>query len=372
MHLRTIEETAQRETGMLIRKGTVVVLYTRMASYFWDCLRTAVDQYGVQIEVVVESESKDAPIDFPTHRNIQVHRRETMSQQDLIRMTNADDVIGIVVMGWRDKEYLRSLKDCSAPVICGIDNPFTGNLRQWAGRIYAKFRLLKRMDYAWCAGRDAARLAAFIGFPSNRIATGLYAIAGADNRIAPLDDQSHEILYLGRFLDWKGVEDLAAAFISIPALHRQGWQLTFAGAGPLRQKLSEFADSHPDAIRIEGFVQPKDTLGRLGRSAVVCMPSWNEHWGVVLHEAAAAGRVLIASNEVHSGEQFLIDGYNGRIFPARDRDQLRSMLLWTFSQTPESRSIMGERSRKLAQRNSSELWAATLMSMLNSDKPCMS
>jgi glycosyltransferase involved in cell wall biosynthesis len=89
--------------------------------------------------------------------------------------------------------------------------------------------------------------------------------------------QPPEVLFAGRLLREKGVEDLVAA--------GEGLNLLVAGDGPLRSRV-------PGAL---GFV-PHEALQRLyARAAVVVCPSRSEGFGMSCAEAMAHGRAVVAT-----------------------------------------------------------------------------
>ena len=49
----------------------------------------------------------------------------------------------------------------------------------------------------------------------------------------------------------------------------------------------------------------------------------NEHWGVVVHEAAAAGLPLLLSNTTYAGTHFLVEGINGYSFDENNYKDLK-------------------------------------------------
>jgi len=119
---------------------------------------------------------------------------------------------------------------------------------------------------------------------------------GADKRryhIGPLDPT---ILFCGRLSWQKGPDILVEA---IPAILRQHPSSRFACAGDgdmsnaLESRIRQLGVAH--AVRFLGY-RNGDELVRLYKLAeVVCMPSRNEPFGIVVLEAWSAGKPVIAS-----------------------------------------------------------------------------
>jgi glycosyltransferase involved in cell wall biosynthesis len=114
--------------------------------------------------------------------------------------------------------------------------------------------------------------------------------------------------------------------------------LRVVGDGPLRHLV-------PDAV---GFVPPGE-LGRwYERAAVVVIPSRREGYGIVLREAMAWGRPVVASS-VGGLVDAVENGVTGVLVPPGDpaalRDAMRALL-----EDSDSRSRLGAAGRAKAQR----------------------
>ena len=78
-----------------------------------------------------------------------------------------------------------------------------------------------------------------------------------------------------------------------------------------------------------GFIndQPAVTHVFPSFSDLLVLPSDYEPWGLVVNEAAAAGIAMVCSSSVGAAFELVRDGYNGRIFPAGDLNELIEALL---------------------------------------------
>lgn len=122
-------------------------------------------------------------------------------------------------------------------------------------------------------------------------------------------------LYVGRLSAEKGADVLLEAW--------RGSQLPLrlVGEGPERERLAELAAQAPGA-ELTGFESPNQVARRLEEAGLVILPHrWEEPFGLVVIEAFAAGRPVIASNL--GGPAELIDhGVNGLLVPAGDPEAL--------------------------------------------------
>lgn len=115
--------------------------------------------------------------------------------------------------------------------------------------------------------------------------------------LAPLTTPStRDVLFLGRLIKQKGVDDLLAAAALMPTPPR----LEIAGDGPERRRLQAMARAHRLDARFHGFVHgpQKDALYR--RAALLCVPSrevggLGEGAPLVIAEARRYGLRVVAT-----------------------------------------------------------------------------
>ena len=196
--------------------------------------------------------------------------------------------------------------------------------------------------------------------------TGLY---GADpalfNSGAPLVARPKTFLFVGQFIPRKNVLGLARAFIRFAADHPD-WSLHLCGSGEQRDEIPV----HP-RIRIENFVQPPQLAELLRKARCLVLPSLEEHWGLVVHEAALTGCALALTDIVGAGDD-LARPQNSVLFPAGDdvaiERALRDIAAWDTAQWQSAERI----SRNLAREFGPEPFADAvdeILRRLESDHP---
>lgn len=117
------------------------------------------------------------------------------------------------------------------------------------------------------------------------------------------------LLYLGRLEPEKGLRELCSAFCSVvprfPGLH-----LTIAGWGTLEKELRQSYGSHPN-IAFAGKVFGAEKARLLSRISAMIVPStWAEPSGMVVMEAYAYGKPVIASR-IGGLTELITDGKTG-------------------------------------------------------------
>ncbi|MGA8262219.1 MAG: glycosyltransferase family 4 protein [Arenicellales bacterium] len=102
-----------------------------------------------------------------------------------------------------------------------------------------------------------------------------------------------EILFVGRYVNWKGID---AAILAVRGI--ESVNLTIAGAGPLEPLLKDLVCRlrMADRVSFEGSVEPGRMVGFMHRHHVLVLPSLYEGMSNTLLEAGLAGIACIASN----------------------------------------------------------------------------
>jgi glycosyltransferase involved in cell wall biosynthesis/peptidoglycan/xylan/chitin deacetylase (PgdA/CDA1 family) len=147
----------------------------------------------------------------------------------------------------------------------------------------------------------------------------------------------------GQMIRRKALDILLSACKLLPP---NGWQLTLVGEGPLRSKFeSEFLNRWDrDRVRFLGQVPYQDRASAFKGEHVFVFPSRWDGWGMVVPEALAAGRPVIASNHVISAHEFIQNGVNGFLIPKEDPPALAEKMRF-FITHPESIPAMGSAAR---------------------------
>ena len=128
------------------------------------------------------------------------------------------------------------------------------------------------------------------------------------------------LLFVGRMAAAKGVPVLIHAMARIRAAHPDA-HLTLIGDGPDRAKLeAQVADlGLARAITFTGYQTQDEVAAALSRAAVFVLPSFAEGVPVVLMEAMAARRPVVATR-IAGIPELVDDGVSGRIVAPGDGD----------------------------------------------------
>lgn len=203
-------------------------------------------------------------------------------------------------------------------VVVMFDNPWRGNFRQLIGAI--RFRTLwhNRFCAAWVAGQSGARLARFFGFKNEQIFTGMYGAAPDLFKAASaprITQRFKRLIFVGQLIPRKGIYELLTAWKMFMEKNPE-WELHVYGTGSLEDLVKK------SAVVFHGFQQPNVIAAAMQQSRFLVLPSYEEHWGLVVCEAAQAGCGLILSQAVGSGPD-LLTHENGVLVTKRCAESLR-------------------------------------------------
>lgn len=170
-------------------------------------------------------------------------------------------------------------------------------------------------------------------------------------------------LFVGQMVERKGVDTLVRA---VAALRRAGVACTavLAGDGPQQDEFRALAGELgvAGAVRFTGFVQPRDLPRLFAAGDVFVLPSRREGWGVVVHEALAAGLPVIASDQVNSAVDLLAEGECGWLFAAGDPASLAARMREYCGAADPAR--LSAEARRVAERHAPERVAPRMASLL--------
>ena len=173
------------------------------------------------------------------------------------------------------------------------------------------------------------------------------------------------VLYSGRLVERKGIQDLLAA---IPAVLEQAPDTRFvlAGGPPgycgeelARQWLPPACLPYADRIQFTGWLTMDEIEGWYRGADVQVIPSRYEPFGMVVLEGMLHGLPIIATN-VGGPAAILDDGRTGLLIPPFDPEALAGALL-RLLQDPELRRRLGAEAAEEVRRT--WLWNQTAMIM---------
>lgn len=346
------------------QRKKALFLYYELAGYFMASLQKFVEAYPVEAHVIRYPVNAVAPFKINSdNADIHFYERKEYSDDQLIDLATTISPDFIFCNGWSDKGYIAICRHFKGrvPGLVTFDNPWRNTARQNLARIVGPLFLKKIFTQCWVPGHPQKIYARKIGFKDSQIREGLYS---ADLQLFHTYYEKFReekkrnfpkrFLFVGRYTKLKGVKELWEAFIRLHDETHNEWELWCIGKG-------DYDDVFPDHPKIKnfGFVQPADLIQYVEQTGVFILPSQYEHWGVVVHEFAAAGFPLMCSDTTSAAHAFLEDGKNGFLHKPFKVSSILETLRKFVHATDEELNIMAEHSVTLSRTITPDTWAAT-------------
>ena len=316
-------------------------------------------QYGARaIRAFVKSTDEEVVV-VATQPNVPVKGMEELSGCRVIWIDVADtrsivEIVGkmprvITVPSWRFKSFDRFRREtCLAG---GKTILMSDNNLEYSFRIIAKMLLMRlggrlRYDGYWVPHKSGRRLMRFFGVPDENIFEGMYSADASLFAASGRDILSRpkKIIFVGQLCDRKNPLRMCEAFRAAkgPEL---GWSLDLYGTGALKDRIPQ-----GNGIFVHDFLQPEELASKYRDARVFCLPSLEEHWGLVVHEAVLSGCALLLSNRVGAAEDLLEEGVNGCSFSPFTENELKRALVQIFSWNEAQFDRASEKSMELGAR----------------------
>ncbi|UXX83520.1 glycosyltransferase [Roseovarius pelagicus] len=177
----------------------------------------------------------------------------------------------------------------------------------------------------------------------------------------PLPEHGLSFVAIGRFVEQKGQMVLIPAWTRLVARHPE-IHLTLIGDGPMRRDLETAVQEAGLSrnITFSGWLDEAGVRDALAASHALIMPSFAEGLPMVVMEAMAAARPVIATY-IAGTPELVQDGKTGWLVPAGDVDALVNAVEELANLSPSDRNKMGAAGRKrVLARHDVEVEAAKL------------
>ena len=168
-----------------------------------------------------------------------------------------------------------------------------------------------------------------------------------ENPLNIFADDKINILFVGRLEKRKGLQYLVSAFSRVK-WHQDNVRLMVVGPGTLdKESYHLIAEKNLQDIELIGQVPHVDLPHYYHAADIFCSPATGqESFGIVLLEAMAAGKPVVASN-IPGYASVITNEEEGFLVSPKNTDALASAL-HTLVQTPDLRSSMGIQGLKTA------------------------
>ncbi|HBQ97171.1 MAG: glycosyltransferase family 4 protein [Roseofilum sp. Belize BBD 4] len=234
------------------------------------------------------------------------------------------------------------------------DDPLRLKIRRWM--IQFVDRVIANSRY----GKDY--LVEFVGVPLEKIMNRPYLVPDTQTLLeqqATIEPASVELkrpvfLCVGLLVPRKGVKKLLEACHILQKKGYSNYSLVLVGDGEQREELESFVNENhlQEQVTWTGWLKYGE-LGPYFRAAdVFIFPTLEDIWGVVLLEAMAFGKAIIASKWAGSSEM-VIEGENGYVIDPYEPEKFAQVMMRLIDD-PELMEKMGQTSQKLMAEHNAE------------------
>lgn len=153
---------------------------------------------------------------------------------------------------------------------------------------------------------------------------------GEARRHLGLGADEQVVVYVGRFVETKGMRELIAAAQQMAATNDR-FRLALIGDGVMKTELLAMVASAglTDKVYLPGGLAPDQVAQWISASDVLTLPSWSEGYPNVVVEALACGRPAVATDV--GGTREILRPDNGILVPPRDVAALQAGLTQALS-----------------------------------------
>lgn len=264
----------------------------------------------------------------------------------------------VFTAGWGMSIFNRFCDEARAlkvPVVCTLDNNWDFSIKMVAKAIRFRLKQRKLYDAFFVPGVSGEKLLRFYGVPKHLIVHGFYA---GDNKTfvckTRASQREDKILYVGQLNERKNILRVCEAFLKVAEKHPT-WKLEICGRGPLRDQLPV-----SDKIIVNDFLQPTELTEKYQTAKVFILASLEEHWGVVVHEAALAGCTMLLSDKIGAAPDFLTKT-NGASFKPTSVEAIEAAMDKVMQWTPERFDEAQEETLALSKNFGGEVFAASAL-----------
>jgi len=345
-------------------RTNIIFLYTELQPYVTIVIKELAIQPNVNVHVFHWDKKRLTPYEPPEIVNVQYYKRSEYNGRTLYQKVEELNPSIVYTSGWMDKTYMSVCKKIRGkyhiPIVAGSDSQWRGR-KQWINVFLSPFFHRHCFSHIQVSGVWQYEYARRLGFSKSQILMHNYSADISIFNKVDIESKTNaypkRMIFIGRFAPEKGLKFLLEAWKQID--DKKGWTLTFIGNGPEKESLAE-----QEKIEVLDYIPQELLVEQLQNTGCFILPSIFEPWALVLHEAAAAGLPILASDICGAVPYFVLNNYNGFTFRPGNVGQIKSAIEKIISSEENNLLKMSRNSRKLAQKITPEIVAQTFLSVL--------
>ena len=340
----------------------LIFVYTSLPGYMFNCIENLAVAIEHKIILVETTYNENYPVKFASSHF------EILNMTDFnkfIQNVDVKDIQKVFITGWANskiKQFTNYFYKSKVKLILLSDQPFKNSLRQEIGKNFIR-KYLSRFENVIVPGNAGYHLMRYYGVQKEKIRTGLYTASNKIfNEAKALRDSRvnypKAFLFDGQFIKRKGVEFLIKEYLDYLKMSKDPWELLMVGKGELENIIPPF-------VKNIGFIH-QERLGQVYSDAgCFILPSYEDHWGVVVHQAACAGLPLLISPYCGSHFELFKENINGYFINPFEKESLTQAMLKIESLDAVKLKEMGNSSFELSEMFSVETWTKDFIEIIN-------
>lgn len=340
----------------------VIFIYTSLPGYMFSCIEELARILQYKVILVETTENKNYPVRFSS-KNFEIFNYTEF--KEFLHHINSKSIIKVFITGWANnkiKQITSYLYKNKVRLVLLSDQPQKNNIKQKIGKLFIKF-YLNRFENIVVPGKAGFDLMLYYGVKKEKVITGLYTATEKIFNNAKLNrdskrDYPKAFLFDGQFIKRKGVKFLINEYLNYLNISKDPWKLIMVGKGELESII-------PSQIQNFGFIH-QNKLGNIYSNAgCFILPSYEDHWGVVVHQATSAGLPLLISPYCYSHYELFKQNENGYFIDPYIKGSLTEAMLKIENSNPQNLRAMGEISYELSKAFSVEKWVFIFNEIIN-------
>ena len=259
----------------------------------------------------------------------------------LVISPTASEVNGIVESGHKDAIHVmagarllplgsQALKRCEAlnrrvGILTEAPDPRgMAGCGRWVKYTLERFTKGARYDFVLPMGEMGVRWFRSNGYPAVAVFPFVYVTEAGDAGVTNTSSDLISLLYVGQFIQRKGLDILVRAFASVAT---EGANLQFLGDGPDKASVQNLAQQLGVDKRVVWLSKSEAPGVRLQmqKADVTLLPSRHDGWGAVVNESLMVGTPVICSTACGAAE-LIREQWLGSVFASGSVPELAKAL----------------------------------------------
>ena len=340
----------------------IIFIYTSLPGYMFNCIEELACSIQYKVILVETTENKNYPVRFSS-KNFEILNYTEF--KEILHHINSKSIKKVFITGWANnkiKQITSYFYKNKVRLVLLSDQPKKNNIKQRIGKLFIKF-YLNRFENIVVPGKAGLDLMLYYGVKKEKVITGLYTATEKIFNSAKLSrdskiDYPKTYLFDGQFIKRKGVKFLINEYLNYLNISKDPWKLIMVGKGELESII-------PSQIQNFGFIHQNKLGDIYSNAGCFILPSYEDHWGLVVHQATSAGLPLLISPYCYSHYELFRQNENGYFIDPYIKGSLKNAMLKIEQISSQKLKEMGDYSFELSKAFSVDKWVKLFKDLID-------